>query len=330
MPNILTRFWRGHRAAAGRCVLAGLAVAGISLTAPSNATEAHMLPKAERDQTLVIGRITRKISKQYEKLEALNDYLIPKLAAAGITRGKVILASDSAHMATLLQTGQVDYFSETAFAALRLEMDGQAAILLHEWKNGRPIYKSLFIVPKTFAPKDGAAGIAALAGQRLVFEDSDSTSGYMLPYLYLVQHGLRPTPADSLATATPDSTIISYNFAGDETSVLARVLRGRATAGVVSDTEWSKELKTPAFRKNLRVIAETEAVVRSLTMVRASLPAERQAALARALVALNDDEAAAEIKKVYFSTSKFVPLSKEARKQLAGLRTRIARHMPEP
>lgn len=329
MPHILTRTGKGRRTRTGGGILAALAVAALCLAVPA-AAETPLMPRAERDQTLVIGRITGKISKQYHRLEALNDYLVPKLAAVGITQGRVILANDASHMATLLETGQVDYFSETVFTALRLEMDGHASVLLHEWKDGQPTYKTLFIATKSFASEAGADGVAALAGQRVAFEDGDSTSGFLLPYLYLVQHGLKPVPANSLTSPTPKPPVVSYHFADDETSVLARVMRGRATAGTVSDIEWPKEMRTPAFRHNLQVIAETPAVLRSLTMVRGTLPADRKTALADALMALNEDDAAGEVKKAYFNTSKFAPLSQEARQQLADLRTGITRLMPNP
>lgn len=297
----------------------------LAVLAGHRPVEADPGHRHERDQTLVIARISSNTSSQYEKLEALNDYVVPKLKAAGIHRGKVIIAADPAQMDALLEAGEVDYLSETAYVALRLERRGAAKIVLHEWKNGQPFYHSVFI-----AAMDGPASVEALAGRRLVLEDPDSTSGFLQPYLHLIRLGLRPVPFDSLSSVKPAANAVIYDFASDETSVLARVLRGRADAGVVSNIEWRKEIRTPAFKRNLRVIGQTPPTVRSLTLVRASLSPEVRAALLETLMGISDDPAAADITKTYFHTSKFVPLSPEVDKQLTDMRRAIARHLPEP
>ncbi len=279
--------------------------------------------QARRENTLVLGRISAKPDKQYPKLEAFNAYVVRQLAAdTPIRASAVVVAEDIDHMARLLREGKVDYLSETAFTALQLERLQLADIFLHEWKNGVATYATLIL-----ARKDGVASIAELRGRRLTFEDPDSMSGFFLAYAYLRNYGLSLHAADDPKLKL-DRQAVSYSFAGDETSILAQVVRRHADAGVISNTRWSDKTKIPpAFRRELKVIGQTKPTVRSLMLTRRGIDNGLKERLAAMLLAMPHHPEGKEALKTYFNVDRYQQLSPETLAQIEELRRNLNQHL---
>ena len=276
-----------------------------------------------RENTLILGRISATPDKQYPKLEALNAYVVRQLAAdTPIRASAVVVAEDIDHMARLLRDGEVDYLSETAFTALQLEGMRLADIFLHEWKNGVASYASLIL-----ARKDGIGSLEELRGRRLAFEDPDSMSGFFLAYAYLTNYGLSLRAADDPKLKL-DRQAVSYSFAGDETSILAQIIRRHADAGVISNTRWNNKAKIPpAFRRDLKVIGQTRPAVRSLMLTRRGLDGALKGQLAAILLAMPHHPEGKEALRTYFNVDRYQKLSPETLTQIDGLRRNLNQHL---
>lgn len=284
---------------------------------------AEMAAPQPRENTLVLGRISASPDKQYPKLEAFNAYVVQQLAAdTPIRASAVVIAEDIDHMARLLRDGKVDYLSETAFTALQLEGLRLTDIFLHEWKNGVASYMTLIL-----ARKDGIASLEELRGRRLAFEDPDSMSGFFLAYAYLTNYGLSLRVAGDPKLKL-DRQAVSYSFAGDETSILAQIIRRNTDAGVISNTRWNNKAKIPpAFRRDLKIIGQTKPVVRSLMLTRRGLDDALKGQLAMTLLAMSHRPDGKEALKTYFNVDRYQKLSPETLAQLDGLRRNLNQHL---
>jgi phosphonate transport system substrate-binding protein len=280
-----------------------------------DAAFAQTAVSSDASRALVIGRITGKPSSQYDKLAAFNQFIIEELGDKNITQSKVLMASNPQEMAEYLKSGKVDYLSETLFTALFLEYYGLADIALHEWKGGVSSYHALIIV-RNDSP---VQKLEDLAGGKILFEDRGSTTGFMLPFVHLRDSGLKfAPPSGNQQNAAQDLT---YDFAGDETTIVGRVLRGQADAGVLSNEEWENTKKTPApFKSHLRVIGQTPDAVRSLILTRRGLDPDLKQRLMDVLTSLHKSERGREALKSYFHVTKFDRFTEKSFKQVEQIR----------
>ncbi|RMF12764.1 MAG: phosphate/phosphite/phosphonate ABC transporter substrate-binding protein [Alphaproteobacteria bacterium] len=272
-----------------------------------------------------MGRISSKPARQYRNLDKLNRAMVDAMSDFGIGNTQVRIARNAEHMRQLLEAELVDYLSETVFTAVALEKQGVADIVLREWKGGVPTFYSLILVRKS----SDLQTVADLAGRSIVFEDSGSTSGFYLPYLFLRNQGLDLHAATSGDSAPSDS--LQYSFGGDETTVLARVIRGKADAGAISNLEWLNDKKVPAvFRENLRILARTEPITRSVVLVRRTLPAELKKRIVQTLLALGHTESGRAVLQEYFGVTRFDTIDDSVRTQLARVGRAHSKYFQSP
>jgi len=280
-----------------------------------DAANAQTAVSTDAPRALVIGRITGKPSSQYDKLSAFNQFIVEELGDKNITQSKVLMASNPQEMANYLKSGKVDYLSETLFTALFLEYYGLADIALHEWKGGASSYHALIIV-RNDSPFQR---LEDLAGGKILFEDWGSTTGFMLPFVHLRDAGLEfaPPPGEQQNKAED----LTYDFVGDETTIVGRVLRGQADAGVISNEEWENTSKTPTpFKSHLRVIAQTPDIVRSMVLIRQSLDPDLKKRLTKVLTSLHKSKRGREALKNYFHVTKFDHFTDKSFKQVEWAR----------
>ncbi|MFM9843522.1 MAG: hypothetical protein ACKVOI_11190, partial [Dongiaceae bacterium] len=91
------------------------AAAGLaSLISPS------IVRAAAREKTLIVGIISDDPKKALPKADAMAAYLADHLKDQGYEAGEGVLARDVTEMHGMLQRGEVDVVSETAFAAVHL------------------------------------------------------------------------------------------------------------------------------------------------------------------------------------------------------------------
>jgi len=296
-------------------IIAGLATAVLLGLAAAPALA------AESGQRLVLGRISGEPHKHLDHMRKMADYLAVRLADFGIAGVDVVVAESSDRMRSFLQEGQVDLFSETAFVALELMDDGVAKPLLREWKSGVAQYHSVVIVRKD----SGLSTLSDLAGRKFAFEDPGSTSGFLMPYAALEDAGLRPVLLPDPRNPVPDGTV-GYSFARGEINVVAWVNRSLADAGAISNLDWiDADTAQAVLKDELRIIHETEPVIRSLMLARQSLDEGLSERIAEILLSMHASPEGRAVLKEYFKVARYDRLEGEALKGLEAARTIMRR-----
>jgi phosphonate transport system substrate-binding protein len=259
----------------------------------------------------VIAKMSGDPRKTLPRLQALANYLKPALADAGIKTVDVAVLSTVGEMQQALADGRVDLISETVFAAHKLEQSGLAEIVLREWKGGAAEYRAVFV-----ARRDSPlTTIADIRGRRLVLQDPNSTSGYMLPLLALRRMGLIPVPIDAVAPA-PES--VRYFSASDtkikdEFAIVSTVVSGGADVGVISNLDWDDSAVNPLlYREQLNIIHHTAPILRSVTLMRQGMARSVREKAAKALTDAHLVESGRAAVDAYYKVKKFGVLDEEA------------------
>jgi phosphonate transport system substrate-binding protein len=241
-------------------------------------------PAAER-RSLVIGRASNDPQRQIPRIRALANFLAAALADRGVTGGEVVLTRTNGEMARLLRDQRVDIALETVSGALQYRERAGARIVLREWRNGQPNYRSILFV-RNDSP---VRSLDDLRGRVVAFENPGSTSAFAAPAQILREHGLE------LAQIAPGGQVrgaaTGYAFAGSELNVTTWVHRSMVDAGVLSDADWRNPRRVPErIRADLRIIHESEPLLRAVVVVRSGLDPELTRAVTDALAGLHDSD----------------------------------------
>ncbi len=270
---------------------------------------------------LVLGRVSDNPSADYQRLRAMLDYVVPRLADVGIVGGRVLMARDAQQMISYLKRGKVDWVTETAGSAMTLQDRGGARLLLAAERAGTNAYQSLF-----FSRRDsGIASLADLRGRSIAFQSPASTSSYFLPASELLHAGM---PLAILASPSdrPANAMVGFVFARSELNISAWVHKGLVDAGAFSDQDWRNLERMPeSFRDDLVVFHRTEFVPRALELVRADLDPAIEARLKAVLLAAASDPEAASALRSYYQSTAFLELNEPMKAALATLRDGVAR-----
>jgi len=287
-------------------------LAGLALAAPARAGDPHVL---------VLGRISDDPKAHYEQLKPLLDYVVPRMADVGITEGRILMARDLQQMTSYLRRGRVDWVTETSANAMRLEDRAGARPLLLTERNGVSDYRALIFVRRD----SGIASLDDLRGRSVAFQNTSSTSAYVVPAMQLLQHGLAPqillSPMDR-----PDDRSVGYVFAGSELNIATWVHKRLVDAGAMSNLDWDDPQRTPAsYRRDFRIIDQSRAYPRALEMVRGDLDGRIQARLREVLVEAGKDPDAREALLQFFRTTRFLPIDPATDAALRDLRDGVKR-----
>lgn len=303
-------------------LLAGLVLAAPSRAATAEPTRAGASPQADRPVgELVLGRVSDNPKADYERLRAMLDYVVPRMADVGIVGGRVLMARDSQQMVSYLKRGKVDWVTETAGSAMTLQDRAGARLMLAAERSGTNAYQALF-----FARRDsGIASLHDLRGRSIAFQSGASTSSYFLPASELLQAGL---PLAILASPSdrPANDMVGFVFARSELNISAWVHKGLVDAGAFSDQDWRNLERMPdSFRDDLVVFHRTAFVPRALELVRADLDPVVEAKLKEVLLGAAGDPSAAQALRRYYQSTAFLELNEPMRQSLATLRVGVAR-----
>lgn len=64
----------------------------MALTLPTHSSATSISADPARDQILVVGVVSHNFKKHYRDLKPLNEYLVTRMGAVGIVKGRVVLA----------------------------------------------------------------------------------------------------------------------------------------------------------------------------------------------------------------------------------------------
>lgn len=294
-----------------------LAAIGAALL-PSLAAPAHA---AGDERVLVLGRISDDPKAHYEQLKPLLDYVVPRMRDVGITEGRILMARDAQQMTSYLRRGRVDWVTETAGTGMQLQQRAGARPLLLTERGGVSRYHGVFFVRRD----SGLERLSDLEGRTIAFQNTASTSAYFAPATALLDAGQRLeillSPMDR-----PSADAVGYVFARSELNIAAWVHKRLVDAGVVSNLDWDDVRRMPpAFRRDFRVIHETQDFPRALEMVRGDLDPKIEARLREVLLEAAQDPAAREALSVFFRTTRFLPVDPASQQALDDLRGGVAR-----
>ena len=277
---------------------------------------------AARDgHVLILGRISDDPNAHYAQLKPLLDYVVPRMSDVGITEGRILMARDAQQMASYLRRNRVDWVTETAATAVQLEQRAACRPILLTERNGVSHYHTVFFVRKD----SPIQSLEDLRGRTLALQSAASTSAYTVPLVELMEAKLSPEilldPSDE-----PASDRVGFVLARSELNIASWVHKGLADAGAVSNLDWNDPRRLPeAFKGDFRLIHETMPYPRALELVSKGMAPEARARLREVLLQAADDPAAQHALRMFFGTSRFLPLDRESEQALDVLRAGVAR-----
>lgn len=296
--------------------LAGLLVLGAFSPRALAAHASAVAGQEHPSDVLVIGRVSNNPRKDYPALKGLADYLVAGLRDVGISEAAIQFAEDSDRMAGFLRDGTVDLVFDTVFPAIRYEAEAGAKLLLREWRDGAPDYRSIL-----FKRRDvPLSSLGGLVGRKVAFERRGSTSAHFVPQAELEAAGLRTRELASFGE-TPPPGEVGYFFAGSENNVVVWVHRRLVEAGAFSDIDWDQpEDMPPDLKRDLEVFHTSAPLPRAVVIARGSLRAPVMEGVKRILLAAPSDPAGSAVLKSYRNVTRYDEFVGEAAAGLAAAR----------
>lgn len=265
--------------------------------AAPTATEVTIVEPAEA-HPIILGDISDDPAEVIEGTQPLADYLAANLKEYGITEGQVRIATSTEELAQMLADGEVDLYFDSTYPATLISDQVGAKIILRRWRFGVEEYQSVI-----FASKDsGITSVEQLPGHMVAMDAPYSTSGFMLPAVYLTEHGLKLVGKKSQGDPVAGDEI-GFVFSYDDENTLQWVLSGLTDAGVTDDFHFDVDFPEEA-RSQLVELARTEATPRQVGLVRPGLDEELTQAIISVLASMHEtEEGQAALDS--FQTSKF-------------------------
>lgn len=297
------QFKPGFRKAFAMVGMIGVLLTSVSCeNQPNRRTSAKELdPAPTPTKSIVLGDISGDALKKIERYQPLADYLAENLTEFDIGVGEVDIASDIDTMAQKMESGDVNIYFDSLYPALIVSQKSGSEPILRRWKKGKAEYNTIF-----FARADsGIKSLEDLQGRMLGVEELESTSGYFLPLVYLLEAELNPVEKqqDSDPVAANE---IGYVFTGEDENTIQWVGSGKVAAGVVDNATFSKIPEES--REQLVVLAETETVARQVAVIGPTVDPELRSAIKQLLLDLDETPEGKEILTTFEETTQFDPL----------------------
>lgn len=243
----------------------------------------------EYDETITIGTIHRDSVKMTKRYLPLANYLAEKLSSDDkVYKGMVHISPSEEE---LVNHRHMDVYLDSPLIAMKVAEKADMEPLLLSWKEGERDYHSVFIVPN-----DSEITFDNLEGKTIVFEDKESTSGYMLPLTHLKNSGY-----------SIESSGINMIFSHDDENTPIWVLEGKGDLGIISNLDFED---TPFnIKKELKIIESTNSIPRQLVLIKSEM--ESKLEIKEILLDMNDSERGKEILEKISHTSKFSEIDHE-------------------
>jgi len=239
---------------------------------------------ATAGRSIVLGDISDEAAETIRGTQPLADYLATHLADQGITKGEVKIAPDLETMIQWIEAGEVDLYFDSPYPVLVISEETGARPILRRLRFGVSEYHSVFFV-RNDSP---IMTLTEVMGQVVAFEESFSTSGYMLPLAYLISQGYNPVEVTSpTAAANPDT--IAYTFSTADDTTIQWVISGVVPVGVIDNITFQR--LPEETQAQLRIIERTDDVPRQMVLVRPGMDEALVEAITDVLLAMEEDEA---------------------------------------
>jgi len=260
-------------------------------------------PQKPITATITLGIVAETHQKEIqEHFREFVRYVARKISPATALEGKVVVTSTLPDLAKLLDQGTVDFYMESPYPTYVVNsVHGAGTLLLRRWKSGMTDYRSLIFTHRN----SGIQRLDDLRGKMFVFEDTESSSGYFLPKLFLQRNGfkLAEKPASD---ANVGAAEVGFVFARTQENLVDLVLTQKVAAGAFSNDDHAAldEKK----RNDILVLAQTDLLPRHLLSVRKNMPLGLVGRLEKTLLAMHEDAEGRKILQNIDGTTKFDPL----------------------
>ena len=260
-------------------------------------------PKSAEIKAIHLGLVS-EINKTAieEHFRDFVRYVTRRIAPGSEADDKVLIAPTPFEMARLLEQRRVDFYFESVYPSYTINyVHGAGRAILRRWKGGAAEYQSLI-----FTKRDGGIKqLGDLRGKMMMFEDPGSTSGYLMPKLFMSRNGYKMVEKKSY-DPNAVSTDVQYSFAYLRSKLIEAVLTRQVAAGAISDDDYNG--LDEKRKSEMVILAQTEKLPRHLVSVRSDLDQQIVGKLTDLLVAMHDDVEGQRILKKTDQTSKFDPL----------------------
>ncbi len=210
-----------------------------------------------------IGVIGENPDKAITEFEPMANYIANQLKEFNVEGGKVVVEKDLNGMINKIKNQEVDIFFDTPFAICKIQEKTDMIPSMLVWKNGLREYRTVFFVRK----ESPINKLTDLKGKIIVFEDPGSTSSYAIPKAELRKKGLTVAPEE---TKGLPANAVRYVFATGEMNQAFWVIQRKADVGAFNNGDWDE--LPEKIRAELKIIYETEPILRSLAAFHPHLP----------------------------------------------------------
>ncbi|MBI5953703.1 MAG: phosphate/phosphite/phosphonate ABC transporter substrate-binding protein [Chloroflexi bacterium] len=250
------------------------------------------------ERFIVFGDISDDPAEVIEGAQPIADYLAAQLADYGITGGQVKVATSTDEMIELLKNGEVDLYFDSTYPATSISDASGAQIVLRRWKFGVETYHSVIYASR----ESDITSIEDLKGKMVAMDAPYSTSGFLLPAVYLTENGL--TLSGKASNSDPvEADEVGFAFAYDDENILQWVLSGLTPAGVTDDYNFDTAFP-PDVTEKLVELARTESTPRQVMVARAGIEPDLLKAILQTLTTMHiTPEGQAALKT--FQTTRF-------------------------
>jgi phosphate/phosphite/phosphonate ABC transporter binding protein len=287
----------------GTLLLAGCATATPTPTEeptePAATEETPTEVATEEGLTIVIGDIGDDPTEIIEGAQPLADYLAARLSDHGVTRGEVRVAQTDAEMIDMIKNGEVDLYFDSTYPATLIADASGAEPLVRRWRGGVGEYHTVIFATKS----SGITSVDDLKGKMVAFDTNLSTSGYLLPLTYFIEHDFTASLKGSPEEPVADDEI-GYVFSGADDNTMQWVLNGLVAAGATDNVRYFNRLEEDV-RNQLVVVLETESLPRQVGLVRPDIDPELKAAIKDILLKTDQDEEGKAALDAFDGTTKF-------------------------
>jgi len=247
-----------------------------------------------------LGLVSQTHQKEIEEhFRDFIGYVTRKLSPRSEIEAKIVLAPTAIELAKLLEQRKVDFYMESAYPTYVINIAQRAGkLLLRRWKSGLADYYSVIFT----RADSGVKRLEDLKGKTIVFEDAGSTSGYLLPKLFLQRRGLKLIEKSRFG---PDNaaTDVGYFFASSPEKIIDAVIRKEAAAGAFSNDDLTA--LDGKKKADIALLAQTEWLPRHLLSVRSDLAPGLVSRLEAILLAMHEDAEGRKILQKADGTTKF-------------------------